>query len=139
VIVAAIILFVASIFLAYEFRTDTLDLTAAIWTLWAGAGIIAMSVLLYRATRELRAYRRTSHPSRAIVNIGRGNVRRDAIRLIKVIALFVIGVTVLTDTANPFISRLLLILIAAGIVINAFLDLLEREETDEMLWRGGKW
>ena len=132
-IVSALILFVSSIVLAYHFRSDTLDLTAAIWTLWAGTGVLAMGVLVYRAVYELRAYRRYSYPSQAIVNIGRANVRRDVIRLVKVIALFAIGVMVLTDTANAFVSRLLLILIAAGIVVNAFLDLLEREQTEDLL------
>jgi hypothetical protein len=51
-----------------------------------------------------------------------------------VFALFLIGVMVLTETVNAFVARLLLILVAAGIVLNAFLDLLEREQTDDLLW-----
>jgi hypothetical protein len=128
-----VILFGLSVWIAWALRTDALDLTAAIWTLWAGAGVLAMSVLVYHSIRDLKRYEKLPHPDNAIVNIGRGNVRRDCIRLVKVIALFAIGLMVLTDTANTYISRLLLILVAGGIVANAFLDLLEREHTDTLI------
>jgi hypothetical protein len=132
-IVGVVILFVASVFIAWFYRADALDLTAAIWTLWAGAGVLAMSVLVFSAVRDLRRYKHLPNPDMAIVNIGRGNIRRDSVRLVKVVALFLIGVMVLTDTANAFLSRLLLILVAGGIVVNAFLDLLEREQTDNLI------
>jgi len=132
-IASVVSLFLGSVFIAWYYRADALDLTAAIWTLWAGAGVIAMSVLVFSAVRDLRRYKRMPNPDMAIVSIGRGNVRRDSVRLVKVVALFLIGVMVLTDTANAFFSRLLLILVAGGIVVNALLDLLEREQTDNLI------
>jgi 4-hydroxybenzoate polyprenyltransferase len=120
--------------LAWVYREDALDLTAAIWTLWAGAGVLAMAVLLVRAVQELRRHLKKTRPNKASTSIGMAVVRRDAIRLVKVFALFLIGVMVLTETVNAFVARLLLILVAAGIVLNAFLDLLEREQTDDLLW-----
>lgn len=131
---AVVALFSLSVWLAWLYRDDGLGLTAAIWTLWAGAGVVAMSALLVKAVRELRQHLRKPHPSRASTNIGFSVVRRDAIRLVKVFALFLIGVMVLTETVNAFVARLLLILVAAGIVLNAFLDLLEREQTEDLLW-----
>lgn len=132
-IVGAVGLILVSVYLLWWLRADVLDATAAVWTLWAGAGVAAMIVLLWQAIHDVWEYRRNGAADKAVVNIGYANIRRESLRLVKVIALFIIGVTVLTETSNAFVSRLLLILVAAGIVANALLDLLEREQTAELL------
>lgn len=115
------------------FDPDTLESLA-----WLMAGSTFLGIILTAWTTrdsylELQAIDKLARGDRVLTAIAWANVRRDAIRIIKLAALFIISMQVTLKLSNPFVSRSMLVLVIVLMVANSFLDRLERQQTAEIL------
>jgi hypothetical protein len=107
------------------------DQLAVAWVVASFVGFYLTFWTLCDSLNERGALRRyNATPDPATVTIANGNVRREAFRTSVFVALFLLGVTALTNTSNPTTGRLMLILVNAFLITNSALDRIERHETE---------
>jgi len=114
---------------------DPTTLEALAWALVGTTmiGIVITSWTTFDSWRELVAIHSIAKGDRVLSAIAFANTRRDVIRVVKLIALFIIAGTVVLGVSSPLLSRSLLVLVIVLMVSNSLLDRLEREQTAEIL------
>jgi hypothetical protein len=130
------VVWVSAILMANWFWTlrEQLDLLlAAIWTVVTGLGMVITLWTWMDATRERGALKGYQRSDPVLTSIADANVRREVLRTLELLALFVIGLGVVTAMSNPLVTRTLLILVAVLLVANSALDRWERRQTARIL------
>lgn len=115
--------------------SDTLidPILAAVWTAVTLWGIITTAWTARDCWLERVAMLEANRRDRVLRLIADANVRRELIRVCKLVALLIVGASVLTGHSDPTINRTLIISVVVAMVLNSILDRVERRETARIL------
>lgn len=107
-----------------------------IWTVGSVIGLIATTWTLVDSWAERAALPLHGDATdEVLATLAAANVRREAIRVLVLVCPLWIGISVLGDFSNPTVSRSLLIVLVALLIVNSLLDRLERYQTSEVVRR----
>jgi hypothetical protein len=115
------------------FDPDALEALAWLMTGTTLMGIVLTSMTTFDMWREYQAIQQIAGGDRILSAIASANIRRDTIRTIKLLALFLISASVVVHWSNPYANRSLLVLVIVLMVANSMLDRLERQQTADAL------